>query len=247
MKKFSNVLWVLAFVLAGVLTCAAQQPASAAEAVRTSMTLKEIVQAGGIMMYFLAALSVAAVAMILYLSVAHRAEAVAPREFLHDLRELVAAGRRDDARLLCRRNRSPLSLVADTSLTYLQRTQEADAMLLKEMIEGEGSRQAALLQNQTLYLLDIAVIAPMVGLLGTVTGMLQAFNAVALDLARAKPMLLAGGVAQALITTIAGLLIGIPAMAFYAYFRNRVSKRTAQLETASADLFSILIASRNAR
>jgi biopolymer transport protein ExbB len=180
---------------------------------------------------------------------------------------MLGNGRREEARLACRRSRSSLAAVGETGLTWLQRNEQSDATLLKEetgmtwlqrneqgdatllkeVMEGEGSRQAALLQNQTQYLLDIAVIAPMVGLLGTVVGMLQAFNAVALDLARARPMTLASGVAQALITTAAGLIVGIPAMAFYAFFRGRVAKLTAQLETAAADLLGVLLRSRTAR
>jgi biopolymer transport protein ExbB len=72
-------------------------------------------------------------------------------------------------------------------------------------------------------------------------GMLKAFNVVALDIAKAKPMLLAAGVSQALITTAAGLIVGIPAMMAYAYFRGRTSKLLSNLETASADLLTLLI------
>jgi biopolymer transport protein ExbB len=222
---------------------AAVAPAAAAQ----MMTIQEIVKAGGVLMYVLGALSIAALAFILYLLFVLRMDAVAPADLLHDLREMLGNGRREEARLACRRSRSSLAAVGETGLTWLQRNEQGDATLLKEVMEGEGSRQAALLQNQTQYLLDIAVIAPMVGLLGTVVGMLQAFNAVALDLARARPMTLASGVAQALITTAAGLIVGIPAMAFYAFFRGRVAKLTAQLETAAADLLGVLLGSRTAR
>ncbi len=230
------------------LAQAAADAAAAAPAVHAQMmTIQEIVKAGGVLMYVLGALSIAALAFILYLLFVLRMDAVAPADLLHDLREMLGNGRREEARLACRRSRSSLAAVGETGLTWLQRNEQGDATLLKEVMEGEGSRQAALLQNQTQYLLDIAVIAPMVGLLGTVVGMLQAFNAVALDLARARPMTLASGVAQALITTAAGLIVGIPAMAFYAFFRGRVAKLTAQLETAAADLLGVLLGSRTAR
>ncbi|OQW96267.1 MAG: hypothetical protein BWK77_05580 [Verrucomicrobia bacterium A1] len=211
------------------------------------MTVQEIFKAGGILMYPIAALSIAALAFIIYLFVVLRLDAVAPADLLHDLREMLGSGRREEARLACRRSRSALAAVGETGLTWLQRNERGETSLLKEVMEGEGSRQAAQLQNQTQYLLDIAVIAPMVGLLGTVVGMLQSFNAIALDLARARPMTLAAGVAMALITTIGGLVVGIPAMAFYAFFRGRVAKLTAQLETAAADLLGLLLGSRNAR
>ncbi|MBM4156302.1 MAG: MotA/TolQ/ExbB proton channel family protein [Lentisphaerae bacterium] len=234
---------VLALSQAAPDAAAAAAPAAQAQ----MMTIQEIWKAGGVLMYVVGALSVAALAFILYLIFALRADAVAPADLLHDLREMLGNGRREEARLACRRSRSALAAVGETGLTWLQRNERGDASLLKEVMEGEGSRQAAQLQNQTQYLLDIAVISPMVGLLGTVVGMLQAFNAVALDLARARPMTLASGVAMALITTIAGLVVGIPSMAFYAFFRGRVAKLTAQLETAAADLLGVLLASRTTR
>ncbi len=247
---FRRMGGVMAVWLAAPVCVLAQAAADAAEAPAAQaqmMTLKQVLQAGGPLMYVLGALSIAALAFILYLVFSLRMEAIAPATLLHDLREMLGNGRREEARLACRRNRSALAVIGETGLTWLQRNQRDDAVLLKEVMEGEGSRQAALLQNSTQYLLDIAVIAPMVGLLGTVIGMLQAFNSVALDLARARPMTLASGVAQALITTAAGLIVGIPAMAFYAFFRGRVSKLTAQLETAAADLLGVLSASRGNR
>lgn len=218
----------------------AAAPATADAVTGVTMSFMEILKAGGPLMYVLGAMSVAALAMVVYLALVLRQESVIPRELLHDLRDQLAAGRTDEAKALCRRNRSALAAIADTALTYQPRTTQAPE-LLKEFIEGEGGRQAAQLQSQSQYLLDLAVIAPMVGLLGTVTGMLQAFNSVALDLARARPMTLAGGVAQALITTIAGLIIGIPAMAFYSYFRARVQKLTALMEQAAAEILTLML------
>ena len=205
-----------------------------------ALTTMELVRTGGIPMIALAVLSVLALAFILYLFIILRIESVFPRGFLRDLREAIQAERMEEARSICGKDRSAIAAIADVGLGFVKRHPSPDAGLLKEMIEGEGSRQAAQLQNQTQYLLDIAVIAPMVGLLGTVIGMLTAFNAVALDIAQARPMVLAGGVVQALVTTAAGLIVGIPAMAFYAYFRGRVSKLVALLETGSAEVMTLL-------
>jgi len=85
----------------------------------------------------------------------------------------------------------------------------------------------------------------MVGLLGTVFGMLRAFSAVALDIAKARPMVLAGGVSQALVTTAFGLIVGIPAMVFYAYFRRRASNLVSHLEAASTDVLTALLSKRS--
>lgn len=210
-----------------------------------ALTLWELVQTGRLPMVALGVLSVAALAFVIYLAVVLRTGAVFPRGFLADLRTAVEAGRVDEARMQCSRETSAIGAIAGAALAFAQRHPDPDPNLLKEMIEGEGSRQAAQFQNQTQYLLDIAVIAPMVGLLGTVMGMLTAFNAVALDIARARPMVLAGGVSQALVTTAAGLIVGIPAMAFYAYFRGRVSRLIALLETGSAEILSLLTERRS--
>jgi biopolymer transport protein ExbB len=97
------------------------------------------------------------------------------------------------------------------------------------------------IQGQVQYLFDMAVLSPMVGLIGTVFGMIHAFHAVAMDLAKAKPMLLAAGVSEALVATAAGLLVGIPTMAFYAYFRGRSSNLISRLESASTDVLTTLL------
>jgi biopolymer transport protein ExbB len=80
----------------------------------------------------------------------------------------------------------------------------------------------------------------MVGLLGTVMGMLKTFSVVALDITKARPVELADGVAQALITTAAGLTVAIPAMVFYSLFRGRLAKLTANLEVVAADIITTL-------
>lgn len=212
-----------------------------AEPIAQSMTLGEIIQTGGWIMWVLGVMSIATLALVVYFLVVLRPERVAPKTLTLELRRLLAAGDYDQARLACRNQPSPMSAVALAALDYEGRVKVADPGMLKEIIEGEGSRQAADLQQQTSYLLDIGVIAPMVGLLGTVLGMLTAFNAVALDIARAKPIYLAAGVSQALVTTAAGLLVGIPAMIFYSYFRGRTGKLIARLEAVSADILTELI------
>ncbi|NCC52572.1 MAG: MotA/TolQ/ExbB proton channel family protein [Spartobacteria bacterium] len=230
--------------LGGMGACAAR---AAEDAQEMSMSLTQIIQTGGWLMYVLGAMSVVGVAMIVYFVVVLRREQVVPREFIKDLHQMLKYGRLAEAERACEKNRSAVAAIATSAIQYVSRSEEMDPMLLKEIMEGEGSRQATMIQNQIQYLLDLAVISPMVGLLGTVMGMLQAFNAVALDIAKAKPMVLASGVSQALITTAAGLFVGIPAMMFYAYFRGRSSKLVSSLEAVSADLLTQLVHEEEAR
>ena len=204
------------------------------------MSLREIIETGGWPMYLLGAMSVIGLAMVIYFLVTLRERQVIPRRFSRELHELLAKGRVDDAWQLSVTNRSPLAEVAQTAIAFQRDADATDSGLIKDIIEGEGNRQATLMQNQIQYLQDIAAIAPMIGLLGTVLGMLTAFQAVADNIAMARPMVLAAGVSQALITTAAGLIVGIPAMMAHAYFRGQASRILASLETASAELLALL-------
>lgn len=232
--------WV--FVLAlGFALCARAQGDAAGPAVKESMSFQEIFKAGGWLMYPITAMSFAGLALIVYFLLVLRQEQVVPRKWMAEVRDLLARKQLEEAHQLCDRKPSPIAAITGAALDYARVADPLEASLLKEVIEGEGIRQATLLQNQIRYLQDIGAIAPMLGLLGTVIGMLQAFNAVALDIAKAKPMLLAAGVSLALITTVAGLIVAIPAMIAYAYFRNRASGLVARLESASADLLTLLV------
>lgn len=238
MQRLKSTAILAASVLGSAIAAAAQEPSAPPSA--PGYTLSEIIRIGGPLMYVLGALSVIGLALVIYLAFSLRAGMVVPRLLREDLTDALEAGRVEEARQMCRRSRSPFAVVASAALTYWERAKTPDMELLKEVVESEGGRQAEQIQGQVQYLLDVAVIAPMVGLLGTVLGMLQAFNAVALDIAKARPMVLADGVSKALITTAAGLMIGIPAMVAYAFFRGHSGRLIALLEAASADLVARL-------
>ena len=217
---------------------AAEQPA--ADAPANVLTLVELMRMGGWLMYVLGALSVLGLALILYYAVVLRLRNIAPPAQVLRLRELLKERRRQDARAFCGQQPTALAAVAAAGLDFLKENPEVRPGVLKEVMESEGARQAGRLQNMIHYLVDLSAVAPMVGLLGTVIGMLKAFNSVAFDLAKARPMELAAGVGQALITTIAGLIVAIPAMMAYSWFRGRVIKLTGQLEAAATDLLATL-------
>lgn len=225
--------WLLAATAARAGTDAAGPAAE-------MLTTAEILRMGGWLMYALAGLSVLGLALIVYYAMVLRARNVAPAAQALRLRELLKEKRGRDARELCAQQPTALAAVAAAGLDFLRENPAAKPGILKEVMESEGARQAGRMQNMIHYLLDLSAVAPMVGLLGTVIGMLRAFNSVAFDLAKARPMELAGGVGQALITTIAGLIVAIPAMMAYSWFRGRVIKLTGLLEGAGTDLLAIL-------
>ena len=204
------------------------------------LTLLELIRMGGWLMYVLGALSVLGLALILYYAVVLRTRNIAPPAQALRLRELLKERRVQDARGFCAQHPTARAAVAAAGLDFLKENPAARPEVLKEIMESEGARQAGRLQNMIHYLVDLSAVAPMVGLLGTVIGMLKAFNSVAFDLAKARPMELAAGVGQALITTIAGLIVAIPAMMAYSWFRGRVIKLTGQLEAAATDLLATL-------
>ena len=210
------------------------------------LTLGQIMHTGGGVMYVLAGASFLTVAFVIYFFVTIRVSQVVPR-FLHrEIVEKIRGGNLDDVRRACEYRSCPLSSIVLAALDYLRNSPEPDPALIKDVMEGEGARQSDGIQGQAQYLLDIAVLSPMLGLLGTVVGMLEAFNAVALEGAVARPVMLASGVSRALVATAFGLVVGIPAMAFYGVFRRRAARVVSYLEVASVDVLTAL-ASRGKR
>lgn len=236
-------------VLIGLMSAAAVVSAAEAGPIvgdGQGMSLGELFAAGGPLMYVLAIMSIIALALVIYCFVVLRLDTIVPRGFRREIMAKINAGAWGDVRAACTDHPSPLAEIVLTALEHSESAGKVDPALLKDVIEGEGARQATDIQGEAQYLLDVAVVSPMVGLLGTVFGMIRAFNVVALDMAKAKPMLLASGVSEALITTAAGLMIGIPAMIFYAYFRNRAAKIVSRLESAGTELMTAFLKARGA-
>jgi biopolymer transport protein ExbB len=249
MKRTSwlGMLAGTAALLLPVCSCLAQAAAGGdpAGTEKLTMSLGEIFQKGGWTMYILLITSVLGVAFTLYLFAVLRQEQVLPRLFRKEVLARIHEGDFEGVREACNARPNPLGEVTLSALDFLEANPSMEVGLLKDAMQGEGERQALFIAGPAQYLLDIAVIAPMLGLFGTVLGMMKAFQVVALDLAKAKPILLAGGVAEALITTAFGLIVGIPAMMFHAYFRSRSARLIATLEAASAEVLTALIRKRN--
>lgn len=214
---------------------------AAAEEMADSLSLAQVIENGGRLIYLLFAMSVAAAALVVYFLFTLRGARIAPAGFVRKVQVGFKTGDLEGVRELCAGHSSPVAALASAAVEYLDRAgDDADSELLRQVVEGEGVRQVGRLQSQVTYLMDIGVIAPMVGLLGTVMGMLRSFSSVALDIAKVKPMVLADGVSQALITTAAGLVVAIPAMMFYSVFRGRLAKLTAHMELVAADFVTTL-------
>src|SRR5437016_7039480 len=142
--------------------------------------------------------------------------------------------KRDYLGLLAVSNRhgEAIARVVQKMLDFTTKNPSADFQQVREIAETEGTRVASSLNNRVILLADIGMIAPMLGLLGTVFGIIKSFGALGAELGTARYTQLSSGVSQALVNTAAGLAIGIPAMMFYAFFRGRVQKIISELESA---------------
>ncbi|MCZ7610864.1 MAG: MotA/TolQ/ExbB proton channel family protein [Ignavibacterium sp.] len=111
---------------------------------------------------------------------------------------------------------------------------------VKDAIENAGSQEVSKLEKGLSVLASVAGIAPLLGFLGTVTGMIQAFMTIEELAGAANPSDLAGGIWEALITTAFGLIIGIPALALYNYFLGSVKKLVGEMETVANDVIDVI-------
>src|SRR4029453_337501 len=150
--------------------------------------------------------------------------------------------KRDYLGLLAVSNRhgEAIARVVQKVLDFMTKNPQADLQQAREIAETEGTRVAANLNNRVIYLADIGMIAPLLGLLGTVFGIIHSFGALGADIGSARYVALSRGISEALVNTAAGLAIGIPAMMFYAFFRGRAQKLISELEAATTHVLALL-------
>jgi len=206
------------------------------EAEFAGMTMWQIIVAGGGIMIVLALLSIAALSLIAYYFITMKKEKLLPRHFIDKAVNLLESGRVNEAVTISEAGDSMASRVFLAGISKVAK----GPFVVREAIEDEGKREIDLLWRKLSYLADIAAIAPMVGLLGTVLGMIQAFNVIAFQAGAVKPVLLASGISKAMVTTAGGLIIAIPAMMFYAYFRGIVETISARLENVSTEFYHLI-------
>lgn len=242
--------WVFALLLqmTGITGAFAQgepQPASSGNGplpAAPAVDMLEVLKSGGVIMIVLAALSVIAVALILLYWVTIRKSTVASGYFMDTAEDLIRRQDYNGLLTVCHKRGECIAEVMRKTLEFATRNPTATFDEVKEVTEAEGSRQTGILIQRISYLADIGAIAPMIGLLGTVIGMIKEFNSISqgTNIVGAPQMKLAGGVAEALVTTAGGLVIAVPALIFYALFRGRVNRLISELEAATTHLMATL-------
>ena len=205
------------------------------------MQMSEFISSAGWVLLPLVLLSVVCLAMVVYYFLSLRHDKIVDPAFVEGARRLLRDRRLDRLEALCNASGRPIAMVLRAALDARATRGPTEILAMREAAESEGERQGSALWEQIHYLMDIVVVAPMIGLLGTVFGMIKSFGGLAYDISAAKPVLLAHGVAQALTCTALGLCVAIPAAIFYAYFRGRVNRMTLDLESASNELVNRLI------
>ena len=156
-------------------------------------------------------------------------------KFFQDLEEALKSGGPDRAAELCAETPGPVASVIHAGLKRLHRGIEG----VEKAIENSGAVEMAFLERGMVWLSTVANLAPMVGFLGTVSGMINAFQAIK-EKGDVVPSEVAGGISEALITTAAGLIVGIIIQFFYNFFASRIDKIIADLQEHTAAFIDVL-------
>jgi len=196
----------------------------------------EIVEAGGWLMAPIIACSVLVVAIVLERLWTLQQKRVIPPQLEQQVWAWVQNNELDADRLRALKDSSALGQVLAVGLAYRGATRD----VLKEAIEDSGRHVVHDLERFLNPLGTIAAITPLLGLLGTVTGMIRAFTAITAQ-GVGNPTVLAGGIAEALITTAAGLIVAIPALIAYRFLRGRVDSLVVTIEKESIRFIEALL------
>ncbi len=197
------------------------------------MTFLGLIKAGGMLMVPILLGSVAVVALTIEHALTLQFKKVVPEEFKKGIKEIIKEKKLDIAKVknLCGTGAAnPVSRIVLGALEKVGHGRK----VVEETVSDIGSREVLSMQRKISWLSIVAVVSPMLGLLGTVTGMIRAFQQIVV-VGTGKPSLLAQGVSEALITTASGLMVAIPAMLAYFIFKHRVQGITVAIEGFSTD------------
>lgn len=211
--------WLL--LVSTTVACAQEgEPAAAGRAAAPAKNiLQTILDTGplGIMVWCaILACSVVMVTFVIQNMLSLRADRLAPPTLVKSLRQTLGAGNYQEAWETCNANQSYLTNTLKAGLERLGRGKDA----VEDALAEHGLREATVLRTRNSYLSVIGVVSPMIGLLGTVIGMMRAFSTLSAS-GIGDPRALAGAIGEVLLATASGLFIAIPAFIFYYVFRNR--------------------------
>jgi biopolymer transport protein ExbB len=200
----------------------------------------EIIKAGGPVMWPIIFCSIAAVAIILERLWSLQDSRVIPPHLAEKVWKLVESHSLTDKHVVALAQNSPLGRILAAGVANRHRTRD----IIKESIEDAGRHVVHELDRFLNMLGTIAAVSPLLGLLGTVVGIISAFNAITSQ-GVGDPRALSGGIGQALIATAAGLCVAIPALMGYRYLRGRVERLVVEMEKEALKLVQALDSQRD--
>ncbi len=156
--------------------------------------------------------------------------------FMKRIKDYIHEGKIESAINLCKQTKTPYSRMIEKGISRLGRPMND----IQVAVENVGTIEVAQLEKRFPWIATTAAAAPMIGFLGTVTGMIQAFFAMANADSDVSISLLSGGIYQALVTTVAGLIVGIIALLCYNYLVSRVNGVVADMENHSMEFMDLL-------
>jgi biopolymer transport protein ExbB len=203
-------------------------------------SLLEMILAGGPLMVPILVCSFVLTLVVFERTISLRRGRVLPRpfvkRFLHQLHE--GSLKRETALARCRENSSHVARVFAAAV----RKWGKPAVEVEQALLDEGERTANELRRYLRVINGVATVCPLLGLLGTVWGMMEAFNAIATTSAIGRPELLAGGISGALVSTAAGLFVAIPALIAYLFFVGRVDRLIMDIDARGQQLVDLISA-----
>lgn len=232
------VMLVMLVMFVGVLVSANAQDAAAetGEAVQKT-TFMELLKQGGWSMWPLGLFSSAMLYFIIRNVMLLRQKSLLRADLKEDIEIALSKADVAAAREICQSNPSLMTSVLDAGLERINE-KDYDAAHIAEAIEEAGNEQMVTFMKPINYLSIIGGTAPMLGLLGTVSGMIKAFQSIAAG-GMGKPEVLAGNIGEALITTATGLVIAIPAMIAYFIFKNNFIKNMSTMGRMVSHFLSV--------
>ena len=200
---------------------------AAAAAQSATLSLWDFVIKGGVMMIPIGLCSLVVLAVVVERLLLLRRSRIIPPGFLQSVRAAFSTGGADEALRYCKSSASSIGAILAAGL----RRAGASEQIIEKQIADAGEREIAVLRKRLRALSVIAAVAPLLGLLGTIFGMIRAFQTVAVSgEALGRTELLAGGIYEAMVTTAAGLLVAIPALISYHWIAAKVDRLVADMD-----------------
>ena len=219
---------VVLFLAASPLLAQEAQPQTQAQ----SLSIGNLIVLSGLVGWIIIGLSVVMVAVVIEAYVTLGRQRLAPPELIDEVQSLFDENQFQEAMELCENERNFFARVTAAGIAKIGQDFEVIQTAIHEMSDEEAIR----LHQKTGWIATLAAISPMLGLFGTVQGMIMSFHTIATT-TNPSPAELANGIYIALLTTFEGLMVAIPAVAAFAYLRNRLVRTTIEIDAIVEDLF----------